>query len=114
MKGKKTMNEDEVFGQQINDEELAAFSGGVTERDWLTQGCAKTVEIDSDCMALDGGCSSSNIKYVNAPVAVCPCCNKYGILVDGRKKVDLGNPCPDYLYSYHCFYCGMKFEESAG
>lgn len=38
MKGKKTMNEDEVFGQQINDEELAAFSGGVTERDWLTQG----------------------------------------------------------------------------
>ena len=27
MKGKKTMNEDEVFGQQINDEELAAFSG---------------------------------------------------------------------------------------
>ena len=55
-----------------------------------------------------------DIKYVNAPVAVCPCCNKYGILVDGRKKVDLGNPCPDYLYSYHCFYCGMKFEESVG
>ena len=25
MKGKKTMNEDEVFGQQINDEELAGL-----------------------------------------------------------------------------------------
>ena len=50
-------------GKELSMDELDAVSGGVTTRNWQTDGCAATVEAGSDCWGTDGGCLAINISY---------------------------------------------------
>ena len=62
-------------GSELSPDELEAISGGV-DRDWLTDGCAATVEPGSDCWGTDGGCSVHNIEYKHMPNGFCPDCGR--------------------------------------
>ena len=67
--------------QELSLDELESVTGGA--RDWLTEGCAATVEPGSDCWGTDGGCAIKAVKYDNAPVEyTCPQCgaNPVGIV----------------------------------
>ena len=59
--------------KELSLDELDSVSGG---RDWVTEGCAATVEWGSNCWGTDGGCSISNIQYERMPSkdARCPMC----------------------------------------
>ena len=49
--------------EAVDDDELDAVSGGA-DRDWLTQGCAATVEYDSWCWS-DDECTVFDVIYDN-------------------------------------------------
>lgn len=84
-------------GTELSLDELEDVAGGVTERDWIEDGCAATVESGSDCWGTDGGCTMVNIHYYNKPTHNCPKCGKKSAItsgsVDGKQR-------------YHCRYCG--------
>ena len=66
----------EQDGKELSLDELEAVSGG--SRNYLTEGCAATVEPDSDCWGTDGGCWVINIDYSNWPDNLqCPKCGRY-------------------------------------
>lgn len=48
--------------RKLSIDELDAVTGGVTTRNWQSEGCAATVEAGSDCWDTDGGCSACNIR----------------------------------------------------
>ena len=54
-------------------DELEAVSGG---RDWVTEGCAATVEFNSNCWGTDGGCIMIHYTYTRLPTTHdrCPMC----------------------------------------
>ena len=63
-------------GSELSPDELEAISGG-TGRDWLTDGCAATVEPGSDCWGTDY-CILYPVPYENTPVKRrCGVCNYY-------------------------------------
>ena len=61
--------------RELSLEELDAVAGGA-DRDWLTDGCAATVEPDSWCGS-DDACVWDDVTYDHEPVAVCPECGAY-------------------------------------
>ena len=68
--------------KKLDLDELDAVAGGgfifKMVRNYLTEGCAATVEPGSDCWGTDGGCSMCNIRY--SPTVLnqkCPTCGVY-------------------------------------
>ena len=76
-------------GQELSLNELEDVAGG---RNWLTEGCAATVEPDSDCWGTDGGCMNVNIGYDYLPSHNCPRCGKYSAV--------------DFGWKWECKNCG--------
>ena len=62
-------------GRELSIDELDAVAGGA-DRDWLTDGCAATVEPDSWCGS-DDACLIDDVTYDHEPVAVCEKCGGY-------------------------------------
>ena len=56
--------------REISIDELEAVSGG--DRDWVTEGCAATVEPDSWCWS-DDACYEFSVCYTNPPMVKCYC-----------------------------------------
>ena len=89
-------------GAELSLEELEAVAGGVTSRNWWTEGCAASVEEGSDCWGTDGGCVFHNISYYNFPKSKCPKCG-------GKCICSVLYHAPGGRYSgdkYRCKTCG--------
>ena len=85
-------------------DELESVSGG---RDWVTEGCAATVEWGSDCWGTDGGCIACNVLYTSWPCRDerCPKCGAMVYFV-GEFGVTTGF-LQGYNYrEYICRKCG--------
>ena len=99
---------------ELSLDELEAVAGGVETIDWQKNGCMATVEKDSDCWGVDGGCTAIHYKYT-------------GVSEGDRCRVRLTHPCeyekvseevrPIYnngkhatVTTYKCIYCGRKKE----
>ena len=91
--------------EDLSLDELESVSGG---RDWVTEGCAATVEWDSNCWGTDGGCSLCNIQYQRMPSADdrCPMCG--GKVYYATYSVQTADPWWNgYAYKeYICRKCG--------
>lgn len=62
--------------EELSTDELAAVSGGA-DRDWLTDGCAATVEPGSWCGSNDA-CSIWSVTYSHEPTSnKCPRCGGF-------------------------------------
>lgn len=86
-------------------DELDAVTGG---RDYLTDGCAATVEPGSDCWNKDGGCFLSYYQYTNKPIKVrCPKCNAW-VAAQDSYYVNYGyyDNRSGFYYRYKCRNCG--------
>ena len=93
---------------ELSEDELEAVSGG---RDWVTEGCAATVEEGSDCWSEDGGCWKLDNSYTNLPKGTCPICGKWGLMLDKTEEIKKEGENPFgryYIYHYHCHYCDYK------
>ena len=91
-------------GKELSLDELEAVSGG---RDWVTEGCAATVEWDSDCWGVDGGCLAIHYTYSREPTTDdrCPKCGAR-VYLEGEYGVSTG-----FLQGYNwkefiCRNCG--------
>lgn len=91
--------------KELSLDELEAVSGGV--RDWVTEGCAATVEWDSDCWGEDGGCIVVHYTYTREPTTKdrCPKCGAR-VYYEGEYGVSTG-----FLEGYNwkefiCRNCG--------
>ena len=78
-------------------DELESVSGGY--RDWSTQGCAATCEVESDCWGTDR-CSHVNICYLNFPNKLCTYC--------ARGDVEFIGLDADLMQVYRCKKCGFE------
>ena len=67
-------------GKELSPDELEAISGG-SDRDWLSDGCAATVDPDSLCWS-DDYCIFIDVTYDNPPAKVCPYCGGYQLFMD--------------------------------
>ena len=87
-------------------EELDAVSGG-SDRDWLTDGCAATVEADSWCWSNDY-CSAAEVTYDNNPVKFfCPKCQVH--LIDtGEDRFVFSFDRFEFQNLYRCPQCGYE------
>lgn len=66
-------NKREAGGKELSLDELEAINGGA-DRDWLTDGCAATVEPGSWCDSNDS-CHYWDVTYDNKPTKTsCPFC----------------------------------------
>ena len=89
--------------QELSPDELEAVSGGV-DRDWLTDGCAATVEPGSDCWGTDY-CVWLPVTYEHKPVdSICPVCGTYLYLAE----VNYGRTFSGETYRYRCKTCGYE------
>ncbi len=91
-------------GKILSLDEMEAVSGG---RDWVTEGCAATVEWGSDCWGTDGGCIACNVLYTSWPCRDerCPKCGAMVYFV-GEFGVTTGF-LQGYNYrEYICRKCG--------
>ena len=87
----------EQTGQELSLDELEAVSGGA-DRDWISDGCAATVEIGSWCWSNDS-CYRFDVTYDHIPSYHCSKCG--GIVVKSRNS-----------YSYWLYTCtGCGFSE---
>ena len=84
-------------GKELSLDELEAISGGGSDRDWPTDGCAATVEPLSWCDSNDS-CIYWDVRYTHAPYThTCPKCGAF-------MYVDFS-----YLRKYYkCKYCGTE------
>ena len=87
----------EADGKELSLDELESVSGG---RDWVTEGCAATVEPGSWCDTNDS-CLIWSVTYENVPTSFpCPHCGK---LIEKGDVAD-GIPCVfcqgKYVYNY--------------
>ena len=83
-------------GAALSENELTTVSGG---RDYLTEGCAATVEPGSDCWETDGGCSTLNNTYEHAPTAhTCYVCGSYMYILRDPGK-------DEQMVYYRCTKC---------
>jgi ribosomal protein S27E len=89
--------------EKVDDEELEAVSGGA-DRDWLTDGCAATVEPKSWCDSNDS-CIWWDVTYDHEPAnVICPKCGAFMYV----NWVDYDpNPSND-TYHYKCKNCGTE------
>ncbi|MBE6725377.1 MAG: hypothetical protein E7576_09345 [Ruminococcaceae bacterium] len=89
--------------KELSLDELAAVSGGA-DRDWLTDGCAASVEPDSWCGSNDS-CHYWDVTYTHEPAEViCPNCGAYMYL----NWVDYATRPSDDIYHYKCKNCGTE------
>ena len=91
----KKRREDMTFSRS----EMEAVSG--VARDWLTDGCAATVEAGSDCWTTDGGCSMTQNQYINFDASK-KCPSFPGPHVYERD--------PKVPYRFACKYCGQRWQ----
>ena len=85
--------------QKLSLDELDAVVGG---RDYLADGCAATVEPDSDCWNKDGGCLACYYSYNNGPIhSKCKWCRRWLVSRTYGYKHPEGN-----YYRCVCRVCG--------
>jgi len=88
--------------QKLSLEELEAVSGGL--RDWVTDGCASTVECGSWCWS-DDNCILIYEHYSNAPISItCPKCGTNFYKYEQRST----NPFVKVPVYYICKNCGYS------
>ena len=66
-------------GDTLSEDELMSVNAG---RDYVTEGCAATVEPGSDCWGTDGGCYAINLDYEWMPNEKCPRCGSWACIVN--------------------------------
>lgn len=89
--------------KELSADELETVSGGA-DRDWLTDGCAATVEPGSWCGSEDS-CSIWDVTYDNEPSKLlCPKCGVNLCL----EYVDYDTNPNDDTYHYRCPNCGTR------
>ncbi len=89
-------------GKELSLDELEAISGG-EDRDWITDGCAATVEEGSDCWSTDR-CHLIPVTYTNLPNTTCPFCGKPATQLSARNL-----PMAQYYtYGWWCRDCGYS------
>ena len=83
------MNHQAQDDKELSLDEMEAVSGGY--RDWVTEGCAATVEWDSDCWGVDGGCLAIHYTYSREPTTDdrCPKCGAR-VYLEGKYGVSTG------------------------
>ncbi|WP_034451095.1 hypothetical protein [Butyrivibrio sp. AE2032] len=87
-------------GSELSAEELEAISGGA-DRDWLTDGCAATVEYGSSCWS-DDACHSREVTYLHKPGRyLCPTCKINLYISESTTKREV----------YKCPRCGYTQED---
>jgi hypothetical protein len=84
--------------EELSLDELEAVSGGA-DRDWLTDGCAATVEPGSWCRS-DDSCYEWDVEYLHEPEKVCVC---GGYMYNSRSTND--------YYYYKCIVCQKTIRE---
>ena len=97
----------EQDGKELSVDELDAVSGGATDRNWLLDGCAATVEEGSNCWGTDGGCVHINIhySYFNQEFK-CPNYAGPHQYEEISSVVHTVNGLPVIEGTYRCKYCG--------
>ena len=87
-------------GSELSPDELEAVSGG-SDRDWLSDGCAATVDPDSLCWS-DDYCIFIDVTYDNPPAKVCPYCGGYQLFME---RVEFRVPGVYKEKKYWCSSC---------
>ncbi len=87
-------------GSELSTDELEAVSGG-SDRDWLSDGCAATVDPDSWCWS-DDYCTFIDVTYDNPPAKVCPYCGGYQLFIG---RVEFREPGVYKEKKYWCTSC---------
>ena len=86
--------------RELSVDELEAVSGGA-DRNWVTDGCAATVEYGSWCYSNDR-CISRDVTYDFQPTpTLCPNCGKNMYL---QNTIHLSGL--EYENQYRCKFCG--------
>ena len=80
-------------------DELEAVSGG-SDRDWLVDGCAATVEDGSHCRSNDK-CIIGSVIYEHPPVSLCRRCGGVIYRASGEWS---------FIEELRCVNCGPNFE----
>ena len=89
--------------KELSLDEREAVSGGA-DRDWLTDGCAATVEPGSWCGSNDS-CYYWDVTYTHEPSKVnCPKCGAFMYL----NWVNYDTRPSDDIYHYKCKKCGTE------
>lgn len=92
-------------GKELSLDEMDAISGGY---DWLTDGCAATVEPGSECWGSDAGCAFITNGYAHMPNTStrCPTCGGYlyheGYFYESTGRWFSGR----FYHEYICRKCG--------
>ena len=90
---------------QLSVDELEAVSGGA-DRNWVTEGCAATVEYGSWCGSNDR-CVVRDVTYSFEPTShLCPNCGKHMYL---QNTIQHG--C-EYEEQHRCKFCGCIVSET--
>jgi rubrerythrin len=85
-------------GMELDLDELEAVSGG--NRNWVTEGCAGTVEFGSHCRSNDN-CWLFTVNYDYEPTDhICPNCEQHMYF---QNKIKEG---PVTEWQYRCKFCG--------
>ena len=93
-------------GRELSLDELEAVSGGA-DRNWVTEGCAGTVEYGSWCGSNDK-CIVWDVTYDFQPTGnLCPNCGKN---MYKQNTISLGEK--KYEDQYRCKYCGCITRET--
>ena len=96
----------EQDGRELSRDELEAVSGG-KDRNWVTDGCAATVDYDSWCGS-DDWCNYWDVTYDFEPTAtLCPNCGKnmyfQDMIYNEERRVS--------EFRFRCKFCGcVKYE----
>ena len=90
----------EADGKELSLDELESISGGA-DRNWVTDGCAGTVEYGSWCTSNDR-CYYWDVTYDFKPTSmICPDCGKNMYFQDRVHRVGI-----EYEDQYRCKFCG--------
>ena len=91
--------------KELSLDELEAVSGG-SDRNWVTDGCAATVEYGSWC-GLNDDCCEWWVTYDFGPTStLCPNCGKNMYL---QNTIHLGGL--EYENQYRCKFCGCVISD---
>ena len=86
--------------KELSLDELEAVSGGA-DRNWVTDGCAATVEYKSWCDSNDS-CAIFDVTYDYEPThTLCPNCGKH-MYIQNKIGIDTVK----YKTEYRCKFCG--------
>ena len=97
---KELTHKREADGRELSLDELEAVTGGA-DRDWVTDGCAATVEPGSWCGSNDS-CVVVDVTYVHEPIRyACDMCGGKTYYLSGGRRIH-----------YKCTVCGYEGEYS--